>query len=69
VAGFFCLKKFWIRLSRSSANIEEKVLFKAFSIKEYIYKLFSEMKIYDTILYKKFSPILLFLEKEFYGYS
>ena len=56
---------FLICLSRASANIETKVFFKPFSIKKYIYKLFSEMKIYDNMVYQKYLPFLAFLEKEF----
>ncbi|MCK4767163.1 MAG: phosphotransferase [Desulfobacula sp.] len=56
---------FLICLSNTSANIESKLSFKPFSIKKYIYKLFSEMKIYNNAVYKKYFPFLAFLEKEF----
>ena len=56
---------FLMDLSRASANIESKVSFESFSIKKYIYKLFSEMKIYDNSVYEKYLPFLTFLEKEF----
>ncbi len=56
---------FLMDLSRASVNIESKVSFESFSIKKYIYKLFSEMKIYDNSVYEKYLPFLTFLEKEF----
>ncbi len=56
---------FLMDLSRASVNIESKVSFESFSIKKYIYKLFSEMKIYDNSVYEKYLPFLIFLEKEF----
>lgn len=58
---------FLIRLSRASTDIEDIFPSKPFSIKDYIYKLFDEMKIHDNIMYKNFLPVLLFLEKEFMG--
>ncbi len=56
---------FLICLANVSANIERNFFCPPFSIKKYIYKLFNEMKIYDNAVYNKFSPFLLFLEKEF----
>jgi homoserine kinase type II len=56
---------FLIDLSKASVNIENNISFKSFSIKKYIYKLFSEMKIYDNLVFKNFFPFLVFLEKEF----
>ncbi|MCP3871782.1 MAG: aminoglycoside phosphotransferase family protein [Desulfobacteraceae bacterium] len=56
---------FLVHLSKASENINYKISFTAFSIKDYIYKLFSQMKIHDNEIYKKFIPYLVFLEKEF----
>ncbi|MCD4718966.1 MAG: aminoglycoside phosphotransferase family protein [Desulfobacula sp.] len=56
---------FLMGLSKASANIGNNISFEPFSIKKYIYKLFSEMKIYDNSAYKKYLPFLAFLEKEF----
>lgn len=56
---------FLISLSKASANMENKVFFEPFSIKKYIYKLFSEIKTRDPIVYKQYLPFLEFLEKEF----
>jgi len=58
---------FLIHLTNASVNIEENISFRPFSIKKYIYKLFNEMKIYDRLVYKKYLPFLVFLEKEFMG--
>ncbi|MBU8850232.1 MAG: aminoglycoside phosphotransferase family protein [Desulfobacterales bacterium] len=56
---------FLIDLSRASANIGTHISFKPFSIKKYIYKLFSEMEIHDKWIHKKYLPFLAFLEKDF----
>lgn len=56
---------FLVRLSKASEGMENSILLESFSIKKYIYKLFSEMKIYDYKVYKRYLPFLTFLEKEF----
>ncbi|MBC2705815.1 phosphotransferase [Desulfobacula sp.] len=56
---------FLICLSNTSVNIESSLSFKPFSIKKYIYKLFGEIKKHNNVVYKKFLPFLIFLEKEF----
>jgi len=56
---------FLIRLSKTAGNIDRKIPFKPFSIKNYIYKLFSDMKIHEPLVYKQYLPFLFFLEKQF----
>ncbi|MFH2092267.1 MAG: phosphotransferase [Pseudomonadota bacterium] len=56
---------FLIRLSKAAAGIDQHLSFEPFSIKNYIYQLFSQMKIHDTGIYEKFLPMLKFLEQEF----
>lgn len=56
---------FLARLAKACVHIEKDLIFPCFSIKEYIYKLFREMKMYDPLMYKKFLPFLAVLEKEF----
>lgn len=56
---------FLIRLSKASKGIENSVSLEYFSIKKYIYKIFSEMKVYDYKVHKRYLPFLTFLEKEF----
>lgn len=56
---------FLIGLSRAASHIETRRVFKPFSIKNYIYKLFGEMKVHDPRVYDKFLPFLRVLEKEF----
>ena len=56
---------FLINLSKASVNMENKVFFEPFSIKKYIYTLFSKIKTRDPSVYKQYLPFLEFLEKEF----
>lgn len=56
---------FLTRLSKASVGIENLLTFQSFSIKVYIYQLFSQMKIYDNMVYKQFLPVLDFLENNF----
>jgi homoserine kinase type II len=56
---------FLIRQNEASENMQTRIFFAPFSIKEYIYKIFSEMKIHDIDIHKKYLPFLEFLEKEF----
>ncbi len=53
------------QLYKASTHIQQKIQFNTFSIKAYIYKLFHEMKMYETRTYKKFLPYLELLEKKF----
>ncbi len=56
---------FLARMRMASKGIETVLSFSQFSIKAYIYKLFSEMKIHDGGAYEKFLPFLSFLESGF----
>ena len=56
---------FLARMQRASQGIETVLSFPQFSLKAYIYKLFSEMKIHDGPVYEKFLPFLRFLESGF----
>lgn len=56
---------FLARMQRASQGIEKVLSFPQFSLKVYIYKLFSEMKIHDQPVYEKFLPFLRFLESGF----
>lgn len=56
---------FLIQQSKASINMETKIFFKPFSIKKYIYEIFSTMKIHDLDIYEKYLPFLKFLEKDF----
>ena len=56
---------FLARMQRASQGIETVLSFPRFSLKTYIYKLFSEMKIHDGQVYEKFLPFLRFLESGF----
>ncbi len=56
---------FLIQMSEASKGMENLISFPHFSIKAYIYKLFSDMKTHDKPIYEKFLPILSFLETEF----
>ena len=56
---------FLARMQRASQGIEKVLSFPHFSLKAYIYKLFSEMKIHDRPVYEKFLPFLRFLESGF----
>ncbi len=53
------------RMQRASQGIETVLSFPQFSLKDYIYKLFSKMKIHDRPVYEKFLPFLIFLESGF----
>lgn len=52
-------------LFKVSENIGDHVQFKLFSLKNYIYKLFDEMKMNDRDIYNHFLPFLRFLEEGF----
>ncbi|MFH2058733.1 MAG: phosphotransferase [Pseudomonadota bacterium] len=52
-------------LSKASVGIENLLAFQPFSIKVYIYQLFSQMKNHDNMVYKQFLPVLEFLENNF----
>jgi homoserine kinase type II len=56
---------FLARMQRASQGIETVLSFSQFSLKAYIYKLFSEMKIHDRPVYEQFLPFLRFLESGF----
>ncbi len=56
---------FLIRMAKASKGMDKGLSFPSFSIKAYIYKLFSDMKTHDRKIYEKFLPFLRFLEKEF----
>ncbi len=56
---------FLIQQSKASKDMEKKVSFKQFSIKKYVYKIFSEMKVHDIDVYNKYFRFLKFLEKDF----
>nr|NJM01397.1 phosphotransferase [Desulfobacula sp.] len=56
---------FLSRMQRASQGIERVLSFPLFSLKAYIYKLFSEMKIHDRPVYEKFLPFLGCLESGF----
>jgi homoserine kinase type II len=56
---------FLARMQRASQGIEKVSSFPQFSLKAYIYKLVSEMKIHDRPVYEKFLPFLKFLESGF----
>lgn len=56
---------FLVRLVSASKGIDQKIVFSPFSIKDYIYELFDQMKIHDPEVYNKYSRFLFFLEKEF----
>ena len=57
--------KFIQDLFKASENIGDHVQFQLFSLKNYIYKLFDEMKINDRGVYNDFFPFLRFLEEGF----
>ncbi|RLB97452.1 MAG: aminoglycoside phosphotransferase [Deltaproteobacteria bacterium] len=57
--------EFLIRLSNASVNIDRKISFNPFSIKNYIYKLFNDMKVHEPLVYKQYRPFLFFLERQF----
>ncbi|MCP3898416.1 MAG: phosphotransferase [Desulfobacteraceae bacterium] len=56
---------FLIDQSKASVDMRKKISFKPFSIKKYIYKIFSEMNVHDIEVYNKYLPFLKFLEKDF----
>ncbi len=56
---------FLLNLSKASSDMGEKIVFPPFSIKKYIYKLFSEMELHDIKMHKKYLPFFDFLEKKF----
>ncbi len=56
---------FLIQMNSASVQIDSEVSLATFSIKDYIYKIFIEMKQYDPGAYNKFSPFLVFLEDQF----
>lgn len=53
------------KMKTASNGIEAIIPIKKFSIKEYIYKLFNQMKQFDPGAHKIFTPVLTFLENEF----
>lgn len=57
--------QFLINLHQVSRGIDKIIPKAPFSITDYIYKLFDQMKTHDPLAYDAFSPILAFLEKEF----
>ena len=56
---------FLTRMAEASRGMENFISFPHFSMKAYIYKLFSNMKAHDQPVYEKFLPILSFLESGF----
>ena len=57
--------RFLTRLKETSGPLESPLNNTAFSIKRYIYRLFSQMKHHDRDTHDRFLPVLFFLEKEF----
>lgn len=55
---------FLLNLSRASADMGKKFIFKPFSIKTYIYNLFKKMEHHDADMYTRYLPFLNFLEKK-----
>ncbi len=56
---------FLIATRGASAGIEQKIIFPGFSIKTYIYKLYQDMQTHNKEAYKRYLPILRFLEQGF----
>ncbi len=59
------LADFLIHMDKASKGVDGKVSLDVFSIKTYIYKLFTEMEKYDGLVHEKFLPFLHFLERSF----
>lgn len=56
---------FLIQMNQASQGIERKISYPSFSIKEYIYKLFRDMKANNRPVHDQYLPILSFLETGF----
>jgi len=56
---------FLIQMADASGDLLEQILFSSFSIKNYIVKLFADMKANDTKMYDLYAPFLGFLERDF----
>jgi homoserine kinase type II len=57
--------QFLIELSRASQALDGQPGFHPFSIKDYIYRLFDQMRIHDARVATDFMPVLTFLEHAF----